>query len=265
MLEEAKLHADFEDRRMRRILGIRFFTGNPKQAVDRMLQGGLLVVPAAPALCALSTDAEYREALLSADFVITDSAYMVLVWRLLTRERLRRLSGLEYLRELLKRPEMKEPGSTMWIMAGSVSSKTNRDWLQKNLIEVPESHVYLAPMYGSSEVSDEALIERLHRLRPQHIVLTLGGGTQERVGLYLRKHLDYLPGIHCIGAAIAFLSGDQVHIPGWADRMYLGWLLRILDEPRRYGPRYASAFKLAWMMARWGSELPPMEEKIPPR
>ena len=25
---------------------------------------------------------------------------------------------------------------------------------------------------------------------------------QERLGLYLKRHLDYLPGMHCIGAAM---------------------------------------------------------------
>ena len=69
-------------------------------------------------------------------------------------------------------------------------------------------------------MNDPALIEQLNRGRPRHIVATIGGGTQERLGLYLRQELDYSPAIHCVGAAIAFLSGDQVHIPVWADRMY---------------------------------------------
>ena len=96
----------------------------------------------------------------------------------------------------------------------------------------------MAPMYSEQEIEDPELLERIERIRPQHIVLTLGGGTQERVGLYLKRNLSYLPAIHCIGAAIAFLSGDQVRIPMWADRSYLGWLYRSLSEPRRYMPRY---------------------------
>jgi hypothetical protein len=41
------------------------------------------------------------------------------------------------------------------------------------------------------------------------------------VGLYLKRSLSYEPGIHCIGAAIAFLSGDQARIPLWGDRLGL--------------------------------------------
>ena len=43
-------------------------------------KGGLLVVPAAPALKDLDRSPDYRDALLNADLAITDSAFMVLIW-----------------------------------------------------------------------------------------------------------------------------------------------------------------------------------------
>jgi UDP-N-acetyl-D-mannosaminuronic acid transferase (WecB/TagA/CpsF family) len=128
--------------------------------------------------------------------------------------------------------------------------------LEQQGIDVPEDSVYVAPMYAGSAISDPALLERLNRLRPQHIVVTVGGGTQERLGLYLKRNLDYRPAIHCIGAAIAFLSGDQVHIPVWADRYYLGWLFRSVSDPARYAPRYWDARKLFSLMVRNRSQLP---------
>ena len=90
-----------------RILGIDFFDGSAKSAVDLMRNGGLLVVPAAPALKDLDSNADYREALLNADLAITDSAFMVLIWNCLQSNRVRRLSGLEYLRELLLQPDVR--------------------------------------------------------------------------------------------------------------------------------------------------------------
>ena len=98
----------------------------------------------------------------------------------------------------------------------------------------------------------------MQRIRPKHVVVTIGGGTQERLGLYLKRNLDFLPAIHCIGAAIAFLSGDQVHIPDWTDRFYLGWLYRCISEPKRYIPRYWGARKLLSLMLKYRSELPPL-------
>ena len=141
-------------------------------------------------------------------------------------------------------------------MASPASAELNLAWLRQQGIEVPEDCVYMAPMYGQEEIADAALLERIERLRPQHVILTLGGGTQERVGLYLKRNLSYLPAIHCIGAAIAFLSGDQVQIPMWADRSYLGWLYRSISEPRRYVPRYWNARKLLYLLIRYRERLP---------
>lgn len=244
----------------RTILGIRFFLGTAAEAVRRMQEGGLLVVPAAPALKDVGTNAAYREALLQADLVLTDSAYMVMVWNWLQHDAIRRLSGLEYLHELLRQPEVREPGNVMWIMASPLSADRNLGWLSGQGIEVPKECVYLAPIYPREEILDAALLEQIERMRPQHVILTLGGGTQERVGLYLKLHLKYRPAIHCIGAAIAFLSGDQVRIPMWADRSYMGWLYRCISEPGRYVPRYWSARKLLYLLVRYRGRLPAIDD-----
>jgi UDP-N-acetyl-D-mannosaminuronic acid transferase (WecB/TagA/CpsF family) len=243
----------------RTILGIDFFQGTARQAVERMKSGGLLVVPAAPALKDMETNAGYREALLEADMALTDSAFMVIVWNRLQGDSIRRLSGLEYLRELLVQPEVREPGNCVWIMASPASTEKNLAWLKGQGIAVPGECVYSAPIYGTGsedQIADAALLSLLERVKPQHIVVTLGGGTQERLGLYLKRNLSYRPAIHCIGAAIAFLSGDQVRIPVWADKYYLGWLFRSISEPKRYGPRYWEARKLFILLRRYRERLP---------
>jgi UDP-N-acetyl-D-mannosaminuronic acid transferase (WecB/TagA/CpsF family) len=180
---------------------------------------------------------------------------MVMVWNFLQRDSTKRLSGLEYLRELLKHPAMREPGNCVWIMANPLSAKRNLHWLARQGIVVPEDCVYSAPMYGS-EISDAPLLAMIEKKRPRHVILTVGGGTQERLGLYLKRNLSYLPAIHCIGAAIAFLSGDQVKIPVWADRIYLGWLYRSISDPKRYVPRYWEARKLLYILYRYRERLP---------
>jgi exopolysaccharide biosynthesis WecB/TagA/CpsF family protein len=244
----------------RRILGIRFFIGSARQSVEQMKdQGGLLVVPAAPALKDLPTHIEYREALLDADLAITDSALMVLVWNLLHRDKIRRVSGLEYLKCLLSQQEVRMTGNTFWIMPGEASARRNLQWLRSEGVLVPDSHVYIAPMY-QGDIQDSELLQLLSRLQPQHIIVAVGGGTQERLGRYIKHAVDYRPAIHCIGAAIAFLSGDQVRIPTWADKMGLGWLFRCLSSPQRFVPRYWAARKLVGLMWRYRDQLPQAEE-----
>ena len=246
-----------QGREIRRILGVNFFVGDVHRAVKRMSRGGLLVVPAAPALKDIASNESYREAVTNADMAITDSAFMVLLWNTLQRDSLKRVSGLNYLCHLLLTADFRTPGNTLWIMAGPSSAQTNLRWLASRGIVVPENCVYNAPMYGT-EIEDRTLMERLRRLPVMHIVITVGGGTQERLGLYIKRNLDYLPAIHCIGAAIAFLSGDQVRIPIWADHLYLGWLFRCISAPTRYVPRYWSAFMLLPLLWRYRDRLPPI-------
>jgi N-acetylglucosaminyldiphosphoundecaprenol N-acetyl-beta-D-mannosaminyltransferase len=220
--------------------------------------GSLLVVPAAPALKDLGSNEGYREALVSADFAITDSAFMVLIWNCIDRDRIRRVSGLAYLREFLSRPEMRASGTTFWIMASAQSAHRNADWLSLRGLSLTPDDIYVAPLYRG-EMADPILLAALRKRRPRHIVVTIGGGTQERLGLYLKRSLDFSPSIHCIGAAISFLSGDQVRIPRWADELCLGWLFRCLSDPRRYVARYWAARKLLPLMLRYRRNLPALE------
>jgi UDP-N-acetyl-D-mannosaminuronic acid transferase (WecB/TagA/CpsF family) len=241
--------------KFRQILGVNFFNGNAKEAVDCLQDGGLLVVPAAPALKNLPQDQEYREALLNADLVITDSAFMVLLWNFLERDSILRLSGLAYMRELVKQLGDYKRGETFWIMPSPASAAKNINWLQTQGLELEDEDCYLAPVYGRP-IEDPTLLRLLSERKPKHVIVTLGGGTQERLGLYLKRNLDYPVAIHCIGAAIAFLSGDQVHIPVWADKLYLGWLFRCLADPKRFGPRYWDARHLMSLLVQYRDRLP---------
>jgi UDP-N-acetyl-D-mannosaminuronic acid transferase (WecB/TagA/CpsF family) len=101
------METPFSIRKSRRILGIDFFNGDARAAIEEIRSGGLLVVPAAPALANLSVDQDYRRALLQADLAITDSAFMVMVWNLLEGDNLRRLSGLEYFSRLVEDPDFR--------------------------------------------------------------------------------------------------------------------------------------------------------------
>ncbi len=242
--------------RFQQILGVRFFVGDAQGAIDEVSQtGGLVVVPAAPALKNLAADKGYREALLGADFAIADSAFMVLLWNLIDRNRIPKLSGLKYLRALIEEPEFQQLGNTFWVMPTAASAQRGMRWLRENSVNVANENVYLAPLYGQV-ISDEELLAQLEERRPKHIVLGVGGGTQERLGLYLKQKLSYRPAIHCIGAAIAFLSGDQVHIPVWADTLGLGWLYRTMADPKRFFPRYWDARHLAPLLLKYRDRLP---------
>ena len=241
------------------ILGVKFFNGTVDEAVDTMsANGGLLVVPAAPALVKLSQDEEYRRALVSADMAIADSGAMVLLWKIFTGRSVERISGLKFLKRLVARLASHPDERVLWIVPSEHAHEKTIAWLRSvNL--TASADFYIAPRYVA-QVRDDALVAKIDNHPPVHVVIGIGGGVQEKLGLYLKENLRARPAIHCIGAALAFLTGDQPPIPMWADRFYLGWLLRLLRQPRIFGPRYLNALKLPWLIFRYGADLPPLRD-----
>jgi exopolysaccharide biosynthesis WecB/TagA/CpsF family protein len=68
--------------------------------------------------------------------------------------------------------------------------------------------------------------------------VALGAPRQE---LFAARCLDELngTGMLCIGAALDFIAGTQTRAPSVTQKMGLEWAWRMLNNPRRLGPRYA--------------------------
>jgi N-acetylglucosaminyldiphosphoundecaprenol N-acetyl-beta-D-mannosaminyltransferase len=111
----------------------------------------------------------------------------------------------------------------------------------------------------SAGIEDPKLVSIIEQRKPKHIIIGIGGGMQDKLGSYLRHQLTYRPGIYCIGAAPGFVTGDQIVIPMWADRFFVGWIFRLFAQPRTLLPRFWSARRLPGMIWRYGSELPPLK------
>ena len=243
-----------------RILGLDFFDGSVASAVDRALEHrGLIVAPSGTCFGRLQRDEIYRRAMTRADLVLPDSGFMVLLWSLLRGKRIHRISGLAYLKELLGRAAFRQEHSVLWVLPNKNARDQTLRWLQAHGFATTADDCYVAPMYGE-RFEDPVLLGKIQTRRPAHVVITLSGGVQEKLGFYLRENCSHRPAIHCIGAALGFIAGYQVPIPDWADRLYLGWLFRLISNPRRFLPRALSAFALPWLILKYGEELPPKED-----
>jgi len=98
------------------ILGVRFFNGDVDEAIVFMSgRGGFLIAPSGTCFARLREDDSYRRAIVAADMAIADSGLMVLLWRLLQRENVNRISGLKYLKRLLGRLK-REDAEIFWVL-----------------------------------------------------------------------------------------------------------------------------------------------------
>jgi UDP-N-acetyl-D-mannosaminuronic acid transferase (WecB/TagA/CpsF family) len=209
----------------RQILGLRFFNGTVDEAVAIMHRhGGYLVAPSGTCFTRLGEDEMYRRAMLSADLAIADSGLMVLTWRLLRREKIQRISGLKYLKQLLSTLKREERAHLFWILPNESARQKLLDCFRHEGFPRTIEDCYVAPRYGS-QVEDRDLLALVEERLPAHIVIAIGSGPQEKLGHYLCENLSYRPAIHCTGAALGFITGTRA-IPDWADRF--------LAKPWRY-------------------------------
>lgn len=230
------------------ILGIQFFNGKVAE-VFRFLndKGGLLTVPAAPALVTVSNDSHYYKSLLESDIVIPDSGYMVLIWNLFFKNKISKISGLEFINFFMNTSDIIKHDSIFLVNPSDVDGTINRDFLNAKGFQVTVEDSYTAPFYNGN-VNDDKLLALIEKQKPKWIFVNIGGGTQEKLGLFLKNNLTYSPAILCTGAALAFKTGRQVNVPVWADYIYMGWFMRCLSNPKVFVPRYFSGFKLLTMI-----------------
>jgi exopolysaccharide biosynthesis WecB/TagA/CpsF family protein len=237
-----------------------FFNGSARDAVERARHdGGLVVIPAAPALIKLNYDQDYRLALQRADLVLADSGLLTLLWWLVGGGRLKKISGISYLKCLLADSEIPKKEKLFLVVSSDAAKCKAIDWLRERgfPIDPDDSHVAGA----AAHEQEHALLFEIEKRRPQHVIIALGGTGQEKLGLYLRDFLLYRPSIHCVGAALGFLTGIEHPIPDWVERCNLGWLSRLVSQPRMLLPRLGIAFILAGMVFKYRSELPRLKPR----
>ena len=260
----------------KRMLGIDFFVGTAAEAVAHISkQGGLVVAPAAPSFVALQDDPDYRRAIADADLAIADSGWAVLFWRLLRREKLTRISGLALFKALLDTADARIPGNIFWILPSEKAKSKTLEFARDSGYPTTADDCYVAPRYSSCShgsvsreerervsqrrgysIADDALVAIIEQRKPKHIIIGIGGGMQDKLGSYLKHQLTYRPVIYCIGAAPGFVTGDQIVIPMWADRFFVGWIFRIIARPRDYLARYWKARLLPLLILKYGTKIP---------
>jgi UDP-N-acetyl-D-mannosaminuronic acid transferase (WecB/TagA/CpsF family) len=226
-------------------------------------------------MVALQYDEDYRRAIADADLAIADSGWMVLFWKLLHGEQLARISGLAFFRALLASPDARNPGYLFWVSPGENAKAKMVEFARNSGYPVTADDCYVAPDYKKRSrplvsredalpsptwhITDPDLLTTIEERKPKHIIIGIGGGMQDKLGSYLKRHLSYTPGIYCIGAAPGFVTGDQVGIPMWADRLFVGWVFRLITRPRALGARFWSAHRLPYLILRYGREMPPLK------
>jgi len=205
---------------------------------------GLYLFPSAPGISSINKAKKYYNSLKKADLVFFDSGFFVILLKIFKNISVERFSGYKFLKYFFTYLKKNNNSSIFLIEPSKKISTSNKKYILKLGIKNKNFSNYIAPIYKSSEINDNKLIEQLKKKRPNIILINIGGGTQEVLGLYLKQKLHYNCKILCTGAAISFFTGQQAPINDFIDKFYLGWLIRIIYNPRIFYKRYFYSLKL---------------------
>ena len=225
---------------------IRFNNIDAKNFDRCISKKGLFVFPAGPALASIQKSNEYYKSIQRADLVFFDSGFFVLLLKIFKNINVKKFSGYKFLGLFFDYLKLNKKKSIFSIDPSFEFSKSNKSYF-KNL-GLKKIYNYIAPKYNSSELTDKKLLNLLNKVKPNFILINIGGGTQEVLGLYLKEKLGFKPTILCTGAAISFFTKDQAPINNFVDRFYLGWFLRLIFNPLIFFKRYIFGLKLIPMV-----------------
>lgn len=166
----------------------------------------------------------------NAELVIPDGAGVVLYFRWLCWQKVKRCPGIELAEGLLKSLG-KHTDSQLFFYGGApgVAAKAAEFWQQ----QIPTLNlVGTYPGYHSL-AEEEELQQTLAQLQPQVIFVGLGVPRQE---FWIARHRHLCPDAIWIGVGGSFdiWSGTKTRAPGWLANNNLEWLYRLYQEPWRW-------------------------------
>ena len=207
--------------------GIKFYNYSFQKIYKIIKKGGYLVAPAASALYNLEKKKSYYNSLKNSDIAILDSGFFCVLLRIFEGKSVKKLSGYLFLKKFIKINQYTNH-KFLLVDPTKIDSILNKKLLNKNKIFNVES--YVAPKYTS--IKDMKLLNIIKRYKPKFIIINLGGEVQELLALYLKKNINFKISIICTGAAIAFITKRQAPINDLIDKFYLGWVYRLLFNPK---------------------------------
>lgn len=114
------------------------------------------------------------------------------------------------------------------------------DKIQRNLHQkFPQLHfsyIFSPPFRPLTPAEDSTVVEEIRASGTQILFVGLGCPKQE---LWMAEHKDRVNAVMLgVGAAFDFIAGNKRNPPAWIRSIGLGWLFRLLSEPRRLWKRY---------------------------
>jgi N-acetylglucosaminyldiphosphoundecaprenol N-acetyl-beta-D-mannosaminyltransferase len=181
-------------------------------------------------------DAEVAQILESTDINVADGAPVAWAGRLLGCAHARRLAGVDLVPILAG--EAARRGLRVFFLGGeggSAEEAARRLQVQYRGLDV----VTMEPARASlDEMDDDEILRAIRAADPRVLLVAFGHPKQDK---WIYRHRDDLPmAAMGVGCSFDIIAGCHSRAPRWAQVAGLEWGYRLVHEPRRLAPRYAT-------------------------
>ena len=183
-------------------------------------------------------DAEFRDAVAAADFVVSDGWPIVMTLKAMGFSYAERVTGADLLPAIAER--CARTGQSIFIMGGMEGwSELAAKNLQNRFSGLKVAGTFFPPFgFEKDKAVSEGMIKAINAGKPDFLFLGVSAPKQET---WIRDYRDkFTCGVVIgVGMSIGFAAGMIPRAPRLMQKFYLEWFFRMCTEPRRLAPRYA--------------------------
>jgi len=243
-----------------RIVGTRVDAVSSTEVVDRVFHWTEEAAPHYVCVCTVHMvmeghdELDFQTIVNGADLVTPDGVPLVWCLRLLGIGRAVRVHGpwlLPFLCEQAARRDVPvgfyggEPDVVRALVAE----------LRRRAPRLEVAYQHCPPFRQMTVTEDADIVRAINASGARILFVGLGCPRQE---IWMAEHKDRLPLVMLgVGAAFDFVSGHKREAPLWLQQVGLGWLFRLLCEPRRlwrrylyHNPRFIALFTRQWLSSK---------------
>jgi len=227
---------------------IKFFNADYQFIINYLLKKkGYLVAPAASSLINIETNHHYLKALQKSSVAILDSGFFCFLILFFKLKKVNKFSGYRLIYFFLHDENLKN--FKILSLESSIENLNNNKYFLKSKKFKFKRH-YLCPIYKQDLFYDKKLITLIIKYKPKIIIINIGGEAQEQLALYIKNTSSWKTSILCTGAALSFISNTSnfFKINLLIDKIYLGWLVRSLNNPIFFYQRVLKSMKLIYLV-----------------
>jgi exopolysaccharide biosynthesis WecB/TagA/CpsF family protein len=204
------------------------------------LTSGVVFTPNINHLVKLQSDRAFYDAYQEAEYRVCDGQVIFLLSRLLGTPFRERLSGSDIFPHFCEY-HRQNPLMTVFLLGGrdDASAQAAQQRLNERAGRALVVAAYSPPLGFESDPDELArILQQINNSGASVLAVGVGAPKQELFIRRYRKDLIKVKIFFAIGATIDFEAGTQRRIPEWLMRSGLGFIHRVLFEPRRLWWRY---------------------------